>query len=395
MTPPLVINWPLSSLTGYGLYGLEILRQHLKRGGTSFALTDHLIEPIELPEDVDGRLRPLLEPSSQAARFLDANPSERLHFDGPVLHGVGNCYAHFKNQFRVRGRPNIGCAAIEELACPPDWRPFLQIYDMFIAISTWNADYLRSLGLGKPVHLCRQGIDTQRFFPAQRSALFGDRFVIFSGGKLEFRKGQDIVLAAFKRFQATHDDVLLVTSWQNAQMPELAAFENRGLCVSVPSPLEDGRGLNIAAWLAREGLPPGSFVDLGWQHNKAMPRFLHASDIAIFPNRCEGGTNLVAMEAIACGVPTYLAANTGQADLIEQSGCSSFRQQKPVLSTPGIMSVEGWGETAVDEVVAALAFVYENRHSARIEASKAALNMQKWDWVLQSEKLLQLIYKAG
>ncbi|CAM9185263.1 unnamed protein product, partial [Heterosigma akashiwo] len=35
------------------------------------------------------------------------------------------------------------------------------------------------------------------------------------GGKLELRKGQDIVLAAFARFARSHPDARLVVAWDN------------------------------------------------------------------------------------------------------------------------------------------------------------------------------------
>jgi glycosyltransferase involved in cell wall biosynthesis len=41
------------------------------------------------------------------------------------------------------------------------------------------------------------------------------------------------------------------------------------------------------------------------------------ADIAVFPNRAEGGTNLVAMECIASGIPTILNPETGQRDLLQ------------------------------------------------------------------------------
>ena len=46
--------------------------------------------------------------------------------------------------------------------------------------------------------------------------------------------------------------------------------------------------------------------------NRTMPGILASADAALFPNRCEPGTNLVAMETLAAGVPAILAANTGQ-----------------------------------------------------------------------------------
>lgn len=38
---------------------------------------------------------------------------------------------------------------------------------------------------------------------------------------------------------------------------------------------------------------------------------LAEADVALFPNRGEGGTNLMAMQAMASGVPTVLSANSG------------------------------------------------------------------------------------
>ena len=43
---------------------------------------------------------------------------------------------------------------------------------------------------------------------------------------------------------------------------------------------------------------------------------MKSADISIFPNRCEGGTNLVAMESLCCGIPTALSSNSGHLDLL-------------------------------------------------------------------------------
>ena len=39
--------------------------------------------------------------------------------------------------------------------------------------------------------------------------------LIFSGGKFEFRKGQDLVVRAVKVLQERHRDVALVAAWHN------------------------------------------------------------------------------------------------------------------------------------------------------------------------------------
>jgi glycosyltransferase involved in cell wall biosynthesis len=273
----LVINWPLSSFTGYGIYGLQILMQHVRRGGRFFVLTDKVIQPILLPPPFDSLIAPLLDQACDAARVLDQKSDEILRFDAPVLHGLGSNFSVFKNSLRVKGRPNVGCAALEELSQPADWLDYLKIFDMFIAISRWNATFLNNLNMA-PTYLCHQGIETSVFHPPLVPRKKNNRFVVFSGGKFEFRKGQDIVLAAFKIFHNRHDDALLIASWQNLHEADPTDVLSRGLCKSVPAKAADGRGLDITQWLQSEGLPEDSF--------KALP-FVSSSDTANILRCCD------------------------------------------------------------------------------------------------------------
>ena len=39
--------------------------------------------------------------------------------------------------------------------------------------------------------------------------------MLFSGGKFEFRKGQDLVLKAFSVLSKKHPDMVLLTAWHN------------------------------------------------------------------------------------------------------------------------------------------------------------------------------------
>jgi hypothetical protein len=67
-----------------------------------------------------------------------------------------------------------------------------------------------------------------------------------------------------------------------------------------------GRALGRRAELGAElRHPPGQIADAG-----AMAGLLRDVDLAVFPNRCEGGTNLVAMECLAAGVPTVLGLSS-------------------------------------------------------------------------------------
>jgi glycosyltransferase involved in cell wall biosynthesis len=387
---PLAISWVLSTVSGYGVYGLQIMLQYLRRGGsaTHMILTSAPSVSVLPPLD-QAKVDPVFKLATKVSQHLKDNPGELLSFKHAVLHGSSSDFAGFPGQDRIWGKPNVACTAIEHLVCTQHGRKISKNYDLFIAISKWNADYLKSLGVG-PVHLCYQGIDPVLFHPRPGSGLYRDRFVIFSGGKFEYRKGQDIVLAAFKIFHARHPEALLVTCWQNLLKADGAAFALAGHCDDVPEMAPD-YGLLMTPWLLKQGLPADSFIALPFTHNILMPTVLHECDMAVFPNRCEGGTNLVAMEAMACGIPTYVAYNTGQKDLVDLIGCKAFRAQGAVKPSVSMQTVEDWGETSVDEVVAAMETVYENRKQSRRDAEVVAARMKDWTWSGLNEKFLQIV----
>ncbi|HEU0117444.1 MAG TPA: glycosyltransferase family 4 protein [Alphaproteobacteria bacterium] len=383
----LAISWVLSTVSGYGIYGLHIAMQFMRRGGKQLILTRKPAGPA-MPPLIERRLAPAFELATKLNAFTKENPEELLSFKHAVLHGCGNDFSGFDGQDKVWGEPNVGCAAIEYLYTTDYGRKIAKNYDMFIAISRWNAEFLRSLNIA-PVHLCHQGIDGTLFSPGPRTGLYRDRFVIFSGGKFEFRKGQDIMLKAYKIFRERHPDALLITCWQNLTASTAVAFRNPGHIQTVPEAAE-GFGLKMTPWILSQGLPPDSFLDLPFTHNLLMPSVLRECDVAIFPNRCEGGTNLVAMEAMACGVPTYVSYNTGQKDLVDLIGAGALRSQKPVIASPVMPTALDWGESDVDEIVEKLEYVYTHRTEAARDGLAVAEKMKAWEWGPLNEKLLRI-----
>lgn len=385
----LAISWVLATISGYGIYGLQIAMQFLRRGGQQLILT-RSPSVCEVPPLTAAQFAAPFQLGCKLDAYMQENPKELLSFNHAVLHGCSSDFSGFAGQDRVWGKPNVGCCAIEHLVCTDHGRAISKNYDMFIAISKWNADYLKSLDLHGPTHLCYQGIDGTLFHPGPKSNLYNNRFVIFSGGKFEYRKGQDIVLAAFKRFRQKHPEALLVLCWQNLLLPQGDAFRLAGHCVDMPEAAPN-YGLQLTPWLLKQGLPHDSFIDLPFTHNLLMPLVLRECDVAVFPNRCEGGTNLVAMEAMACGVPTYVAYNTGQKDIVDLMGAEPLRSQKSVKATPDMNTVIDWGESDVDEVVEAFERVYTNRAEAKEKAARVAEGMKAWEWGPLNEKLLQIV----
>ncbi len=385
---PLALTWSLSTISGYGNYGIHLALQFIRRGGEKFITTQTPALTV-LPTLTQVHIDPILEQGKKIAGLLRKNKNERLTFDHAVLHAVGNECAGFEGQDRISGTLNVGCAAIEHVHFGQHGLEYAKNYDLFIAISRWNEQFLKSLNLA-PVHLCHQGIDTSLFSPGGNSSLWKNRFVIFSGGKFEFRKGQDIVTAAFKRFHARHPEAFLITCWQNLLPIDPAPFALAGHYQTVPQ-IDNENRLQVAPWLFEQGLPVGSFIDIPYTPNMFMPHILRECDAAIFPSRGEGGTNLVAMEAMACGIPTLVANNTGQKDLVDNLDCIALKNQSPVKATAGMPTLEDWGESDLDEIVEALEKIYTSREENRQKALIVAEQIKSWDWAPKNEKLLSLV----
>ncbi|MGQ9865451.1 MAG: tetratricopeptide repeat protein [Pseudanabaenaceae cyanobacterium] len=380
--PFLGIAWPPGLHSGWGVFGTNLVL-HLAR------------KP---------HLRPFL---LQIGGFAQPNPLHRLllvpilqqwqafqtHLQGdrplalpfPVLHALGNDLATTSRE-RWQGTQNYGFLFFENTQISAEGLARARQYDRLLAGSTWNTEILARYGIHAPTVL--QGIDPTLFHPAPKAGWFRDRFVIFAGGKLEFRKGQDMVVAAVREFRRRHPETLLVFAWNTHWPAFLLGLDRAGHVQGVPPTTANGQ-IDIGAWLVANGLPPDSFVDVGLMPNPLLATVYREADVALFPNRCEGGTNLVAMECMACGIPTILSANTGHRDLIDAAHCYPLTHQKPVAPHPHFPGTDGWGESDLEEILAMLEQVYGDRAEAQRKGEKAAQFMAQWTWERQIDRLWQ------
>jgi len=314
------LGWQISSFFGWGVYGLNLALEWAS-DPTVEASTSWPLDLKQIAVDPLRRraLRPFVT-RSFGPRPRDAIAIAALGNDGD---GVPEQIAGARVAAIFFEQP-LSDAAIERL----------KRYDLIIAGSTWNGRLLRDRGLSN-VRVILQGVDPTLFHPARKRDLFPGRFVIFSGGKAEPRKGQDLVVKAFRIFAARHDDAMLVTAWHS------------------PWPaLRDGMDLDLTEFADR-------VIDVGAVPNALLAPVLRECDVALFPNRAEGGTNLVAMECLACGVPTILSANTGHLDLATRA----YMLERQTFDA------NGWGSSDVEEIVETL----ELAHRLPWEPAKVSL----------------------
>jgi glycosyltransferase involved in cell wall biosynthesis len=387
---PLVFAWGVSSYFGWGLYGLNL----------ALSLANHpVFSPVAAMEfgPADVVLDPLREHLVQSVGGLSAElwatlatlPQPTARIDAPVLSGLGkdlHNVASAGGKF-LTGQPPIGVTFIEHSTLSDAGRQQADQYALIIAGSSWNESVLRANGIVATTTVL-QGVDTSLFHPAPATGRFRDRFVVFSGGKLEYRKGQDLVVKAFRIFHQRHAEALLLTAWNTPwhwHDPFMAAATN-----TVPVTQSADGWVDTAGWAIANGVPAHALIALGKVANIAMPHVMREADVALFPNRCEGGTNLVAMECMACGIPTILSANTGHLDLLRHEGAAYRLERQGAAFCEGY-ETQDWGESDVEEILEKLEAVWRDRQEAAAVGRRGAAFIAPMTWERQTSLLLRAI----
>ena len=393
----LAVSWQLSDLHGWGIFGLNLVQTLVRHGPvTPMILTEPTL--LEASEEELQELRPLISEMRKVIATIKAQGQSAHSAQIAVLHALGPDFkqGEASNMLRFKqgeasnmlsGEPNIGFTFFEKGKFAADAIERANAYDRILAGSTWNRDYGRASGI-RDIEFVSQGVDTSLFHPSSPSNAYSNHFTIFSGGKLELRKGQDLVVAAFRIFHDRHPDSLLITSWQN-HWPESTLDLATSMHVSAAPEVDKDGKLLIADWAVANGAPPESFIDLGWLPNRKMPSILRDMDVAVFPNRCEGGTNLVAMEAMACGVPCILSGNTGHLDIIAENNCFVLEDQRPMIGSNG--QTEMWRESQIEEILENLEIIYSDRSKAKMRGTTGATFMRTRSWVHQTADLVTKI----
>jgi glycosyltransferase involved in cell wall biosynthesis len=338
----LIFDWQVSAYFGWGVYGLNLALE-LALDPSIEARTVRPLDPRRIGVDAM-RLQKL-------GPFLARTNGSPAPRNGAWLQSLGNNFLPTRlPQSRIGVVFFEGPLSAEGLERAKG-------YDAIVAGSSWNAEILKAAGLPN-VRMIMQGLDRSLFHPAPKRNLFPGRFLIFSGGKPEPRKGQDIVVAAFRIFARRHPEAMLVTAW-HTDWPHLA----------------QGMDLDLSAF-------PDRVISIGALPNGHMAAVYRECDVALFTNRAEGGTNLVAMECLACGLPTILSDNTGHRDLLRMG--LGYR----LAQAPGMFP--GWGESNVKAVVDALEWAFRNA-----KPTDGAPQLPQWsDATAALLSLARDVYKA-
>lgn len=385
---PVLMNWQAGSNFGWGVAGFNIF-QHWAADSRLQPLMAYRIEAAQLKGLDVLRQMAISRAVDFSNRFVEQfmNQEGGLKLSFPVIEALGN---GLLPNSRTQGSFTAARTVFEDTRLE-HLEAKLRHYDRLLVVSNWNKRLLEA-ECSKPVELILEGVDHASFFPGPRTGLLDPgRFYVFSGGKIEFRKAQDLVIQAFAVFARRHPDAVLVTAWQSPFGKHSQGY--RGVLEHPLRAARKGTLLDIQRWATENGIPAAQVLDIGLVPNQSMPMILREMDCALQISRAEGGTNLPAKEAMACGVPVILARNTGMHDLIGHENCLPLEHQASVPQELAGCGTEGWGESAVDEIVEALERLYSDTAlRRRIGMTGAAWIVdEQRTWRDHAEKLKQVI----
>jgi hypothetical protein len=313
-----MLRWQAGSLSGWGVLGLNLF-EHWAAGADIQPLMGVPLELWAFPGTSPLRYAAMRPAADAANEFLAALTAGKVDLRGQgvlVVDPFGDGLVPSAKRADTGGIRNVARCIFENTRI--ESTAAIGPYDSVLCASEWAAGVLRAV-TDKPVTMIHEGIDHSLFFPGPRSGILDPEcFYVFTGGKIEFRKAQDLVILAFREFAARHDDAVLVAAWHSPWAGSAAGFRAK-----LPEPLgQDASGaIQIRRWAIENGIQPHQFIELPLTANSLMPAVLREMDCAIQVSRCEACTNLPAKEAMACGVPVILANNTGTRDLIDTDNC--------------------------------------------------------------------------
>ncbi|QOX80339.1 glycosyltransferase family 4 protein [Trichlorobacter lovleyi] len=309
-----------------------------------------------------------------AGTYLASEIARLEPLPGVTLHGI-RTVALDPFDPQVWDQINIGYCFFEDTITVLEYaRQAAQRWDYIVAGSSWCEQHLRIGGVRNTTTIL-QGVDSSLFYPGPKRNL-AERFVIFSGGKFELRKGQDLVIAAMKTFMERHDDVLLSCAWYNQWPFSLATME---LSKLINYRHREGACLEILAeTLSANGIPLDRVILHPLLDNQQMRQVYHNSDVGLFPNRGEGGNNLVMCEYMACGRTVIASDMTGHADVITAGNALPLTSYRPFHYRHHAEGI--WFEPSVDEIIEYLEYAYSHRNELRLKGLQAAADMAQLTW---------------
>jgi glycosyltransferase involved in cell wall biosynthesis len=180
-------------------------------------------------------------------------------------------------------------------------------------------------------------------------------------------------------FMQRHADAYLACSWIN-QWPFSLATMAQSPHISFQPSNEDCTAI-LWRTLHENGIPAERSYLAPLIDNTLIRQIYQQTDIGVFPNRCEGGNNMVMCEYMACGRTVIASDATGHADVITSRNAFPLTSYTPVITRNVAGHLCGiWHEAELEELIECLEHVYRSRDVCVQKGQTAAADMKQLAW---------------
>ena len=322
-----------------------------------------------------------------AIQYEDWQQNGHKNVPGVLLSAIG---AESLDQvYPLRGERNVGYTFFERDLTDQGVENAKKL-DLVLTGSTWAVECLREKGIQNS-DLLIQGVEPSLFYPID-TAREGPGFFIFSGGKFELRKGQDIVLKAIAVLQQKYPDIILINAWYN-MWPN--SMETMKLSPHIQYRFQGEEWQSIMQHLYQiNGLDESRIITLDLVPHEKQRELFCKTDLGLFPNRSEGGTNLVLMEYMACAKPVIATNCTGHTDIVSGENALLLNRftHKEYRDENG-EHFANWLEPDLDEVIESIEYAYHNRDSIQSLGKQAGEDLKQYTWDKTATSLLHTLKK--
>ncbi len=181
-------------------------------------------------------------------------------------------------------------------------REILEQADKLVSASPIEPELVRMhYGIRREFEVVPPGVDIDFFNPKYRKVdVELPKKYVFTTGRIEWTKGFDLLVKAFRYVVDAHGDVKLIIGGGSTQPSRIEIEVRRKL-------YEISRSLGIEENIIQTGRIP----------NELLPAYYAKSRLVVLPSRYDL-FGMVAIEAMACGRPVIVSKNAGVHKLISE-----------------------------------------------------------------------------
>jgi glycosyltransferase involved in cell wall biosynthesis len=143
--------------------------------------------------------------------------------------------------------------------------------------------------------------------------------------------------------------------------------------------------------LLDNGIDLNRVIQLPPYPNLMMPQVYKNTDLGFFPNRCEGGTNLVLMEFMACGKPVLGSFSSGHKDILTDRNSIKINKMGILNVAVNGTHTAVWDEPFLDETIEKLDWAYQHRDEIGELGRQAGKDLAAMTWEQTGKQFFELV----